>query len=498
MGKVEDLEKLQKLKNEGGLTEEEFNKEKTKILNNKTSKNKIIIIAVILVIVVIISLICFFMFNNTKKNDVSNDKEENDTNTEELVTTSGNIQANGTGSISFENINSDDENLTEIQRDIISYFDNDYFWFFSKYAQKYPQIFQNSKVKTSAAVVKVLKSTNDEFEVLAVDCGESAYNYYADYDIKDIPVEQLLVISGKQLNERLTTGDIFFLYGRYKDVENKEIDKKTYMVSKIEANNIVKFDEDNQYIPKYNYSTIKNVAEYIFGKDIKISEDNNNPDYYKVTLDNQSNANFKVFDMYKDYGAILYNKKANDLSNNITKKLFVSADFQHHIVSTYDENTKHVYIDYFDKDLKKVWGREFDYASTKAFSSPMDYSDTQMAVVVDNDLYLIDLATGENVIEPVMVGEKVRVVMMSDGIVLIGDNNKDAIMKVDYEGKTIFKTNAGTDSMKLIESAHVQIINNKLTIFLSGISKDAGMEKYLIVDNKGKIETSSEDMDTAG
>ena len=128
----------------------------------------------------------------------------------------------------------------------------------------------------------------------------------------------------------------------------------------------------------------------------------------------------------------------------------------------------------------------------------MDYSNTQMAVVVDNDLYLIDLATGENIIEPVMVGEKVRVVMMSDGIILIGDNNKDTIMKVDYEGKTIFKTNAGTDTINLIEKAHIQIINNKLNIFLSGTNEYASADKYLIVDNSGKIETSSEDLDTAG
>ena len=496
MGKLEKIERLQKLKENGSITEEEFNKEKEKILNKDTSKNKIIIFSAILIIVVVIAIIGFFIYNNFIKSNI--DSKNNDNEKDKMIETSSNIQVNGTDNISFENINSDDNNLTEIQRDIISYFDNDYFWFFSKYAQKYPQIFQNAKVMTSAAVVKVLKSTNDEFEVLAVDCGLTAYNYYANSDIEDIPVEQLLVISGKQLNERLAIGDIFFLYGRYKDVDdNKEIDGKTYCVSMIEANNIVKSDSNDQYIPKYDYNTIKNVAEYIFGKDIKISEDNNTPNYYKVTLDNQSNANFKVFNMYKDSGIISYDEKANDLNENIQKNLFISADFQHYIVSTYDKNTKHVYIDYFNKDLQKVWNRQFDYASTKAFVSPMDYTATQMAVVVDNDLYLIDLATGENVIEPVIVGEKVKVVMMSDGIVLIGDNNKDTIMKVDYDGKILFKTNAGTDTIRLIEEAHIQIINNKLTVFLSGMDDNALAEKYLIIDNSGNIETSSEDLASA-
>ena len=325
MEKLEKIEQLQKLKENGSITDEEFNKEKEKLLSK--GKNKTVIAFAILISIAIIVAICFYVFSNTNKKDVNNKEEisKNNTNAEELVETSSNIQANGTDNISFEHINSDDDNLTEIQSDIVSYFDNDYFMFFSKYAQKYPQIFQNAKVKNSAAVVKVLKSTNDEFEVLACDCGKSGYNYYENSNIEDIPAESLLVISGKQLNERLLTGDRFWLYGRYKDVENIEIDGKTYMVSKIEANNIVKIGYNDKYISKYNYSTIKNVAEHIFGKNIKISEDNNDPAYYKITLDNQSNANFKVFDMYKDYGEISYDKIANDLSNNIQKKLLLKS-----------------------------------------------------------------------------------------------------------------------------------------------------------------------------
>ncbi len=501
MGKLEKIEQLQKLKDNGSITDEEFNKEKEKILDKGKSGNKIIILSIICIVAVVIAIIGFFVYNNPNKNNI-NDKSES--NEKEIIETSGNIQANGTKNISFENINSDDDSLTEIQKDIVSYFDNDYFWFYSSYAQKYPEIFKEAKVVTSAAVVKVLKSTNDEFEVLVADCGKSGYNYYADSDIEDIPAQQLLVISGKQLNERLLTGDIFWLYGRYKDVENKEIDGKTYMVSKIEANNIIKIGYDDKYISKNDYKTIKNVAEYIFGKDIKISEDNNDPLYYKITLDNQSNANFKVFDMYKDNGVILYDEIANNLGDNVKKKLFVSADFQHYIVSTYDKNTKHVYIDYFDRELKKIWSREFDYASTKAFASPMDYSNTQMAIVVDNDLYLIDLATGENVIEPVMVGEKVRVVMMSDGIFLIGDNNKDAIMKVGFDGKTLFKKNAGTTLINKIDSAEIQVTDGKLKLFIHGIVTDedgydiAPADKYLIINGSGEIEKASEDLDVAG
>lgn len=99
---------------------------------------------------------------------------------------------------------------------------------------------------------------------------------------------------------------------------------------------------------------------------------------------------FKSFVMDADVGLICYDWKNNDLSDNVTKKLFVAADFQHYIVTTYDESLKHVYIEYFDNQYNKLWSREFDYNSTETYSSSIDYTDTQMACVVDNDLYLID------------------------------------------------------------------------------------------------------------
>lgn len=512
MDKFEKLEKLEKLKLSGSLTDEEFNVEKEKILKSqdKTGNKINLIIGIsVIIAIVLLGLVAYFLINNSKNRilennqNISNSEESNNSKTFEQ--TSANIQEGKLDKVSFMNMDSNDTNLDEIQRNIVSYFDNDYFWVNMKYTQKYPQIFRDAKLAMSVAVVKVLQSTDEQFEVLAVDLGFSGYNYWEGYKIDDIPEEQLIVVSGSQLNERLATGDVFYLYGKYKGVENKEIDGKSYIVSQISANNVVKYDiTESAYPQKFNYTTIKSVAEYIFGKDIKINEPVKGQDYnssselgnfYKVTLDNQSNANFKVFNMYKSFGQISYNTKHNDISSNIQKYLFVSADFQHYIVSTYDESLKHVYIDYFDRNLNKIWQREFDYASTKSYVSPIDYTDKVMAAVIDNDLYLIDLETGENIIEPVMVGEKVRVNMMSDGIILIGDNNKDSIMKVDYEGKTIFKLNAETSKIDIIESAEIQIINDKLVLKLSGITKDIEpVEKYLVLNSKGEIETASEDL----
>ena len=69
MGKLEKIEQLQKLKENGSITEEEFNKEKEKLLNNGT--NKIIIVVAILIVAVIIAGICFYKFGSLNKEEVN-------------------------------------------------------------------------------------------------------------------------------------------------------------------------------------------------------------------------------------------------------------------------------------------------------------------------------------------------------------------------------------------------------------------------------------------
>lgn len=513
MDKYDKIQKLQQLKENGTLSETEFENEKQKILQ---SKNKAIgKVAVLLINVIAITLIIVMLILNNKKSDTSPTSAINNTDTavqeetksEPTTDNKSNADVKQTstnayrGNVSFANMNSLDSNLEKVQQEVVRYFDNDYFVFDTTDTQLYPQVFKGSKVSQFLYVVKVLQSTDDTLEVLAVYSGD--YNYYRDAKIDDIPEKQLVVISGKQLNERLIKNDGFMFYGVYNDVISKEIDGKTYMVSSITANEIVKINEGERF-ERHSFNIIKDVAEYIFGKDIKVNKPIAGQDYnetydssnfYKITLDNQANSNFKVFNIYNEKGMITYNTKNNNISSNIQKRLFLSADFQHYIVSTYDEDLKYVYIDYFDRNFNKIWSREFQYASSKAYVSPVDYTQDKMAFVVDNDLYLVDINTGKNLIEPVIVGEKLRVNMMSDGIVLIGDNNKDAVMKVDYSGKILFRLDAGT-SIQNITYTDLQIVNNKIVLLLAGDNlQDPFTGKYLVINGEGNIEISSDDID---
>ena len=507
------------------------NSEKTSTVKANVRSKKSIMIAIICV-VVLTTIIGVIKKNTATVETGTSDSglfglgQKDDKGFEQA---SANASANGTNSVSFKNMRADDEGLNEVQKDIINYFDNDYFSNFNvETSQRYPQIFEGAKITDTIAVLKIIKSDNDGFKILVnqADGGEAMENPYAETPMNEIPETAMYIIEGKQLDERLIQGDIATIYGRYQNVSTVEIDGKTYTLPTISIIDIQPYKLDNTgNLPedgyRYSYSTIKNVAEYIFGKDIKLTSPdiatyfddiynnkvnlNNVKNYlwelefympwYLVTLDNQSNANFKSFDFFKDEGMILYNQKYNDLLfGNVIKQLFVSADFQHYIVTTYDSNLKHVYIDYFDRDLKKLWNREFDYNSNDENNySPLDYTATQMAIVIDNDLYLIDLKTGENIIEPVLVGNKTKVIMMSDGIVLVGTENKDTIMKVGYDGKILYRIDGDT-KIENFSIVITQIVNGKLVVYLCGTKNESEITKYLVINNDGTVEYSTKDV----
>lgn len=453
--------------------------------NNKVVKVIILIVIIIACIGIGIG-ISYFLINKQNEN-----KQGNSESNEDVIL---NSQVGKLSEKSFNNMKSNNEKLEETQKEILEYYDNDYFEIYSTEAlQKYPQVFKGAKLKITPLVVKkIIKSTDEEYEVL-VSGG---------YTMEQSTEEIEYALKGTQLDERLIEGECIQVYGKYTDVNTYQVDGKSYTVPTITPINIVRGDEN-----RFNFDTITTVAKYIFGNDIKVTEPSDDDflndwedndmqvDYYKVTLDNQSNANFKSFKMYKNTGYIDYNRTENNLSDNVSKTLRVSSDFEHFIVETRDSKLNKYYIDYFDKSYNKLWSREFDCKLTTSSVSTMDYTTEKMAIVIDNDLYLIDYETGENVIEPVIVGTKMKVNMFDDGIILIGNENKDTIMKVDFNGNILYRVNA--DTSMSISDVYTQIVNNKLVVRMIGMSNDENiqntkmLEKYLVLNEDGSIEYST-------
>lgn len=504
MGKLDKIEQLQKLKEKGVLTDEEFKTEKEKLLNEKSKNgNKTITIVLLIVLLACIGVGAFkFSTKNETTETGSNKTKQLDEN--KAKQTSSNIKVNGKSNVSFNNMSADDEKLNEIQKDIVDYFDYNYFSFYSKDLQRYPQIFNNSKIQTIGVVVKVLESSNDEFKVVVAQGGGKTMSGRSENDspriydeglgsksLEEIDTDILFVLKGNQLNERMLKGDVIQMYGRYEKVENFEIDGRTYDLPLVNSITSYRLSDSEG---KFKEKRIKGIAEYIFSKDIKFSKIGSGVEgtFYNVVLDNQSNGNFKAFVMSNEGGPILYDAEYNNLNYNISKKLWVGADFENYFVTTYDEGTKHAYLEAFNKNLEKVWPLEFDLQDNSLESKmPIDFTNSKIAIVVDNDLYIINAKTGELLTEPILVGNKIKVNIVDDGIILIGDSNKDTIMKVSFDGKIIYRHNADS-SLTKIYLAYTQIVDNKMVVCLEG---DSLVRKFIIVDENGNIESISNDLE---
>lgn len=467
--------------------------EKEDVKKTTIAFNKKLMISVCVVICAI--LIIFTLCLNK---DLFNTNED----TSKVVQTSANIQMHN-NNISFYNMKNANEEYTDEQKAILDYFDNDYFEIYYKCdeLQRYPEVFKNAKIAFHISVKKVLKSDSNEFIAIGYICDF----IYGDTD--QLPLEEndqskLIVVKGNQLAKRIMEGDERTIYGRYIDTDTYEVDGKTYILPTVETLKVV----ETNYL-KYDFDTVSTIAKTIFGNNIKLSTPEienrydepygiygtENPDnFYLITLDNQANSNFKYFDIYTNRTNISYDPKYNEIAEGTIKKLFISADFEHFIVTTYDSGLKHVYIEYYDKAYNKIWTREFSYNSDIINESPMDYTTDKMAIVVDNDLYLINLENGEDIIEPVIVSSSTeRVNMMSDGVLLIGSDSKDTIMKVDYSGNILYRNNVSL-SQYTVYGTYMQVVNDKMVIVYDVVSETEGARyKYVILNSDGKIELES-------
>lgn len=261
---------------------------------DKKGKRKIIIVGIIILAVIIIVLAYTLISNSINKNN----SESQDDGFKQIGSNGSQIT-----NLSFSSMKSENEELalTDEQRTVLDYFDNDYFEYGIDYdyedLQRYPTVFENSKISTQVGIIKVIKSTNEEFEAL-VQLGAGEGPIPTIQEVEEGIYKDVVVLKCNQLEDRLIEGELATFYGRYGTVESYEIDGKNYNVPTVNASKVIKGYE------RYSLEDITTVAKYVFGDDIKIREavygiDTGNPTTkeYVVTLDDQSNANFKSFIM---------------------------------------------------------------------------------------------------------------------------------------------------------------------------------------------------------
>ena len=428
---------------------------------------------------------------NSQKGKEKTDKNETGINVEGSIVSWGNME-----------VDNEDLNLTEEQIEVLKYFDNDYFPINNYESfQRYPEAYRNAQISFNGIVKDVLE-TDDEKYTVSVYMVET-HGYVGGYQDEGLTIDDLLesgtitedkiiIVSGKHPEEgRVIKGDPLCFYGRYIDTQEFRIGEATEYYPYVTVNYTTDqpFEGETQ---RFGFEEVEKVAKAVFGDNIKIKEPVLGEDYevdelhsfayffYLVTLDNQSNANFTSFEFPKTGGYIFDSKSTMDELRYFN----VAADFSHYLVTIFNRNLNLTYMEYYDRDLNKIWSREFKGTENVSF----DYTKDNIFFTANNDFYIIDTETGEDKVEPVMVGEKVKVSAVKDGIILIGTGNKDNIMKVGLDGSVIWKTSA---DIEVTGCNGIQIVDGNVVAYIYSIGENGmySVDKLVVVDADGKITT---------
>lgn len=379
-------------------------------------------------------------------------------------------------SIGLKNIkiDSSERELTDEQKAVVQYFDNDYLVVPSyEFIRRYPNIFQNAQLTLEGMVFKVLSMDNENYRVVLWINAYPTYDPAYPYGYTAASGEYVILSGKTDPSAWLMENDLLYIDGRYTGIETVDIDGISYTIPTIDVHNAYFPAGRTQFImaEKFDYKFIKIVAEAIFGKDIEIRDpvagedlsmveamvenyvlgganlgpdENWNPSdlLYEdllVELEDQSNANFKKFRFSKYDGAIVDAKGPFD--SGIERRIEFSADFEHFFLFTHNENLESLTLAYYDKSFKKLWEREFEEITDAIY----DYTENNLYIVVNNELFIINIQTGEDTFEPSYVGNKKEIRKIQDGIVMVSESKSDGIMKSSLSGDIIWKTNLPVD-----------------------------------------------------
>ena len=411
----------------------------------KINKKIIFIVISVILVIALAIFITLSLFNKPTK--------EEKTTTEATVFQDNNV---GDGLLSVDD---KDSNLSERQKTVLQYFDDNYLSIDDySYLKRYPDIFKQTKVSFEATVEKVLKSDDKEFEILA-ELATFGDDYGMGYDDK-----QYIIIKGKQMTQRLIENDYIKVRGRFINTEDFTIDGASYNLPVIEhhSSNICGGTAGYE-CAIYDLEFTKKVANAIFGEDVSIRKATEEDlvlgvhswsDVFVIaTLENQSNANFTSFEIYTNFPYIRDVKS----TEKVERYFNYTSDFNHYLISTQDNDFKTFTFEYYDKDLNKVWSREFENTETSMYDNTDDY----IYLVTNNELRILDMKTGKDVVDPIAAANRVRINKLKEGVFLCGKDSFDTFMLVGLDGEVKWKTNYG----KSIDGVgSIQLINDELVV----------------------------------
>lgn len=451
-----------------------------------------IVVAILLVVLIAVGVLILVKMNSGETKETVANVGDSKTVNEPVVNkdTQNKKEENKITTVSFKQMDSNDTNLTEDQKIVANFFDEDYFKVDSyEELVRYADMLKNVNLNMYCRVNTILASDSTTFEA---ECKwMSAIDEPEDY-----ASETTIIIKGNKPSKMVTPKDVINIRGKLIGAETRQIDGKSKYLPVIEVAEI----GENWYW--YDEETIRKIAKTVFGNNIKVrtpTEDETQKmvsesfyEYenflYLVEFENQSNLNFKVFDIWEsELGLITYNGIYNQgiEKDYLNKRLYITPDLQKYIVFDYSRKDKYIYISIYDRSLNKLWSKEISNVSQIIW----DATNTNLTFVSDNDFYNINMETGEDVWNPIYVGKRRDIRIVDNGYIMLSDDSDDTVMFLDKDGKIKNKFDLKLNSNETIDSTAVQKIDNNYVILFTVLDESQSpwkwTSKYIIIDENG-------------
>ena len=354
--------------------------------------------------------------------------------------------------------------LDNRQKTILKYFDNNYIDIgFTDTLARNPKQLRGMKVSMYVSIQKILESTDQSFTIVGTESfgnGDESENLTTNYN-------HAVVIKGPQPDERFMVGDIMMFYGVFEDIEAYTIDSVSYQLPTIQVydTNSITYEGDYPFMDE-----LDDIAKMIFGDDVVTRDAKEGIDYEIDELHGYDP--FKIIELGSSVSEIAFEMDpygAKIIKRGSTKKDYVSvlpaADFEHFYFYTQNLTAGTGKIEYMTEDFKPVWSVAVEAAENEYESfDPVvfDYNCETFMYMSGSDLHIVDVSNGEEKVSPVYVGERIKLAIDGDGCaILCGKGNKDNFIKVDSDGKILWKASVPFE----VESCNsIQIQTNSSAI----------------------------------
>lgn len=269
-----------------------------------------------------------------------------------------------------------------------------------------------------------------------------------------------MLIKGKSSDSRFIQGDFLTLKARYEGIVTETVDGKSITAPTLSVHEGYLLADDGDtnyrtafYPSRFDMLEVKNIAKTIFGDDITISEadvEESGDPAYVCTLDNQSNAKFSKYYFYERYGRL-------EDAVHPEYKIEFSADFQHFFMFMYDNSVETLTLEYYDNSLNKIWKREFESTTSASY----DVTKNNIYLCANNEMYVININTGEDTFPSTYVGNKLDIRKFRNGVLAISEGKSDAFLFTDLQGNIKWKLDSD-EAINYIDA--VQEVDGKLVI----------------------------------